>query len=79
MMAKEGSEGSELGLFKNRVFWHGAAGSRSKPPPTTHHHGSVNIKVLIRNRTKGGDSLRCNLSLTNGIKNLIGFASLAVK
>jgi len=48
--------------------------------PHHHHHddGSVNIKVLIRNRTKGGDYLRSNLSLTNGIKNLIGFASLAV-
>jgi len=40
----------------------------------TPHHGSVNTPTpnfLIWNLTKGGDSLRCNLPLTNGIKNLI--------
>ena len=45
------------------------------------HHGSVNTSTTnapIKNQTKGGDSLRCNIS-TNSIKNLNSFASLAVK
>ena len=46
-----------------------------------HHHGSVNTSTTnapIKNRAKGGDSLRCNIS-TATLKILIGFASLAVK
>ena len=69
----------------SKIACFGAPLGRVANHPHHHHHhhhhddGSVNIKVLIRNRTKGGDYLRCNPSLTNGIKNLIGFASLAVK
>ena len=47
-----------------------------------HHYGSVNTSttnVLIGNQTKGGDFLKCSLLSANGIKDLIGFASLAVK
>jgi len=45
-----------------------------------HHHGSVYTSTTnapIKN-TKGGDSLKCNLSSANRIKNIIGFASLAM-
>jgi len=47
-----------------------------------HHDSSVNTSTTnasIKNRTNRGNSLRCNLSSANGIKNLLVFASLAVK
>jgi len=43
------------------------------------HHGSVNTSTTnapIEVRTKGRDSLRCNLPLANGIKKLLSFQIL---
>jgi len=44
-----------------------------------HHHDPVDISTtnaLIEDRTKGGDSLRCNLLLANGIQKLLWFQIL---
>ena len=49
--------------------------SRSKIP----RYGSVDISTTnapIEDRTKGHDSLRCNLPLANGIKKLLSFQIL---
>ena len=40
------------------------------------HHGSVNTSTInapIKNQTKGGDSLRCNISSANSIKKINWF------
>jgi len=73
-------EKEKRGRLERKIRGKDARHPKSFPLPSTtvpgaasSTYGSVNIsatKVLIENQTKGGDSLRCNLSSTNGIKKL---------